>query len=214
MDFFDVVHTQRSIRRFKPDSVPDDALWKILDATVRAPSGSNLQPWIWLVVREQAKRQAIARAVRALFSTGGGTTRMRERATAERDPSQRRVMLTAADFFDDVAAAPVLIIPCLVGVTSPTTDARSLLAGSSIYGAVQNMMLAARAEGLGTVLTTFQAGIEDMLRREFHLPPEAVPVAVVPVGYPDRQRFGPTTRKPVDTVTYWDDWGATRKRGE
>jgi len=213
MDFFDVIHTQRSVRRYKPDSVPDEALWKILDAAVRAPSGSNLQPWIWLVVRDRGKRESIASAVRASFQArGGGVEQIRQRAECDTDPMRRRMMLTVADFFADVSQAPVLIIPCLVGVTSPTTDARSLLAGSSIYGAVQNMMLAARALGLGTVLTTFQAGIEDFFRREFHLPPESVPVAVVPVGYPDRQRFGPTTRKPVDTVTYWDDWGAARKR--
>jgi nitroreductase len=76
---------------------------------------------------------------------------------------------------------------------------------------VQNLMLAARAEGLGTVLTTFNIHIEDVLRREFDLPENAKPVAVIPVGYPDGQRFGPTTRKPVESVTFWDQWGATRQ---
>ena len=56
MDFFEVVHTQRSIRSFRPDPVPEEAIWTIIAAAVRAPSGSNLQPWIWLVVRDQAKR--------------------------------------------------------------------------------------------------------------------------------------------------------------
>jgi F420 biosynthesis protein FbiB-like protein len=209
MDFFEVVHTQRSIRRFKPDPVPPEAIRKMIDAAIRAPSGSNTQPWIWLVVQDQAKREAIARAVRQYFEEAGSLENMRRDAEQLEDPIRRRMMVGAADFFENVAAAPVLIIPCLVGITSPVTDGMSLLAGSSIYGAVQNLMLAARAQGLGTVLTTFNSFMEETLRSEFHLPQEAVPACIIPVGYPDGQRFGPTSRKPVETVTYWDDWGVT-----
>jgi nitroreductase len=209
MDFFEVVHTQRSIRRFKPDPVPPEAIRKMIDAAIRAPSGSNTQPWIWLVVQDQAKREAIARAVRQYFEEAGSLENMRRDAEQLEDPIRRRMMVGAADFFENVAAAPVLIIPCLVGITSPVTDGMSLLAGSSIYGAVQNMMLAARAQGLGTVLTTFNSFMEDTLRAEFHIPDNAIPTCVVPVGYPDGQRFGPTTRKPPEEVTFWDDWGAT-----
>ncbi len=208
MDFFEVVHTQRSIRRFKPDPVPPEAIRKMIDAAIRAPSGSNTQPWIWLVVQDQAKREAIARAVRQYFEEAGSLENMRRDAEQLEDPIRRRMMVGAADFFENVAAAPVLIIPCLVGITSPVTDGMSLLAGSSIYGAVQNMMLAARAQGLGTVLTTFNSFMEDTLRAEFHIPDNAIPTCVVPVGYPDGQRFGPTTRKPPEEVTFWDDWGA------
>ena len=71
MDFFEVVHTQRSIRRYKPDPVPPEAIRKMIDAAIRAPSGSNSQPWIWLVVRDQAKREAIAAAVRRGFGEVG-----------------------------------------------------------------------------------------------------------------------------------------------
>ena len=207
MEFFDVVHTQRSIRQFKPDPVPDEAIWQILDAAIRAPSGSNTQPWAFVVVRDAAKRERIAQAVRERMGdpTAG-------RAEAEQmDPVRRRMRLSSIAFRENVSAAPVLIIPCLVAPTSPTTDANSLYAGSSIYAAVQNLMLAARALGLGTVLTTFNIRIEDVIRAEFALPDEAMPVAVIPVGYPDGQRFGPTTRKPVESVTYWDGWGATQQ---
>ena len=211
MDFFEVLHSQRSIRRFKPDPVPEEALWKMLDAAIRAPSGSNLQPWIWLIVQDRAKREAIADAVRGRFVVEA-LEQMRQRAGSEQDPARQRLIRRAADFFANVAQAPVLIIPCLYKVTSPNSDTGSLLAGSSIYGAVQNLMLAARAQGLGTVLTTFQRGIEETLRRELHFPGDAVPVCVVPVGYPDGQRFGPTNRRPVESVTNWDDWGVARAR--
>ncbi|MSQ12249.1 MAG: hypothetical protein EXR48_06140 [Dehalococcoidia bacterium] len=212
MDFFEVVHTQRAIRRFKPDPVSEEALWTMLDAAIRAPSGSNSQPWRWLVVRNRARREVISKAVRERFVTPDFLEQMRQMAEKAASPTERRMLLGAADFFRDVAAAPVLLIPCLYQISSPTDDPRGLLAGSSIYGAVQNLLLAGRALGIGTVLTTFHAGMEDMLRKEFHLPEDAVPTCVVAVGYPDSQRFGPTTRKPVDTVTYWDDWGVARRR--
>jgi nitroreductase len=208
VEFFEVVHTQRSIRRFKPDAVPDDAIWQMLDAAIRAPSGSNTQPWAWLVVRDSGKRQAIAEAVRARM----GDPEQGRREAQAMDPARRRMRMASIAFREDVAAAPVLIIPCLVSPSSPTSDANSLFAGSSIYGAVQNMMLAARALGLGTVLTTFNIAIEDTIRKEFGLPDDAKPVAVIPVGYPDGQDFGPTTRKPVDSVTFWDGWGNARPR--
>ncbi len=212
MGFFEVVHTQRSIRRFKPDPVPDEAIWAMLDAAIRAPSGSNSQPWIWLVVRDDARRAIIAGAVRGYYDASDRWQQLQSNLDRSNDPSHRRTLRRVIDFVGNIAAAPVLIVPCLVGIASPDTDPRSLLSGSSIYGAVQNMMLAARAQGLGTVLTTFHKFIEDKLRAEFHLPENAVPVCVVPVGYPEGQRFGPTTRKPVETVTYWDDWGATAPR--
>ena len=212
MDFFEVIHTQRSIRRFKPDPVPDDVIWKMIDAAIRAPSGSNLQPWVWLVVRDQAKREAVARAVRERLEAEGRLQEMRRNAEQLETASRRLSVRRAVELFENLAAAPVLIIPCLIGVTSPVSEARSLFAGSSIYGAVQNLMLAARALGVGTVLTTPNIYVEEMLVKEFHLPENAIPACIIPIGFPDGQRFGPTTRKPAETVTYWDDWGAAADR--
>ena len=212
MEFFEVIHTQRSIRRFKPDPVPDDVIWKMIDAAIRAPSGSNLQPWVWLVVRDQAKREAVARAVRERLEAEGRLQEMRRNAEQLETASRRLSVRRAVELFENLAAAPVLIIPCLIGVTSPVSEARSLFAGSSIYGAVQNLMLAARALGVGTVLTTPNIYVEEMLVKEFHLPENAIPACIIPVGFPDGQRFGPTTRKPAETVTYWDDWGAAADR--
>ena len=212
MEFFEVIHTQRSIRRFKPDPVPDDLIWKMIDAAIRAPSGSNLQPWVWLVVRDQAKREAVARAVRERLEADGRLQEMRQNAEQLETASRRLSVRRAVELFENLAAAPVLIIPCLIGVTSPVSEARSLFAGSSIYGAVQNLMLAARALGVGTVLTTPNIYVEEMLVKEFHLPENAIPACIIPVGFPDGQRFGPTTRKPAKTVTYWDDWGAAADR--
>jgi nitroreductase len=209
MDFFEVAHTQRSIRRFKPDPVPEAVLWKVLDTAIRAPSSGNSQPWIWLVVRDEGKRNAIARELRQRAEASGGLEQMRQRAAREQDPSNRRIWASAADLRADMAQAPVFIVPCLYTPGVPAANQRTLGGGSSIFGAVQNLMLAARAEGLGTTLT---GATDDLLRAELHIPEGAVPACLIPMGYPDVQRFGPTTRKPVETVTYWDDWGAAKKR--
>jgi F420 biosynthesis protein FbiB-like protein len=209
VDFFEVVHTQRSIRKFKPDPVPDEAIWKMIDAAIRAPSGGNTQPWAWLIIRDEAKKKALADAVRGNLGDLAAALAEAEKLPTE---SQRRMRRASVTFRSDVASAPVIIVPCLVHPTSPSSDINSLWAGSSIYGAVQNMMLAARALGLGTVLTTFNIVLEDLIRREYGLPDDARPVAVIPVGYPDGQNFGPTTRKPVDEVTYWDGWGNKKQR--
>jgi len=209
LEFFEAVHTQRSIRKFRPDPVPEEALWKMIDAAIRAPSGGNTQPWAWLVVRDETKRKVLADAMRALSgSLEEGL------AEAEKLPTEtaRRMRRASVAFRHDVASAPVLIIPCLVHPTSPSSDVTSIWAGSSIYGAVQNMMLAARAQGLGTVLTTFNIALEDLIRKEYSLPDDARPDAVIPVGYPAGQNFGPTKRKAVESVTYWDGWGRTKAR--
>jgi F420 biosynthesis protein FbiB-like protein len=207
MDFFEVVHTQRAIRRFKPDPVPPELIHRMIDAAIRAPSGGNTQPWAFLVVSDAEKRGAIADAVKA----GLTDAEERRREAMTFDPTRRRMRLGSIAFRENVASAPVLIIPCLVSPSSPTSDVSSLFAGSSIYGAVQNMMLAARALGLGTLMTTFNIAIEPVIRKAFGLPDEAKPVAVIPVGYPaEGERFGPTTRKPAESVTYWDGWGSTR----
>ncbi|HWC30276.1 MAG TPA: nitroreductase family protein [Dehalococcoidia bacterium] len=209
MDFFEVLHTQRSIRKFKPDPVPDEALWKMIDTAIRAPSGGNTQPWAFLIIRDEARRHRLADAVRGI--SGDLETGL---ADAEKLPTEsaRRMRRASVAFRHDVASAPVIIIPCLVNPSSPSKDIDSIWAGSSIYGAVQNMMLAARAQGLGTVLTTFNVPLEDFIRKEFGVPEGSRPVAVIPVGYPDGQNFGPTTRKPVESVTYWDGWGQTKQR--
>jgi nitroreductase len=209
MDFFEVVHTQRSIRKFKPDAVPDEAIWKMIDAAIRAPSGGNTQPWIFLVIKDPEKKKALADAVREGL---GDLEKALEAAEQLPTESQRRMRRASVTFRSDVASAPVLIIPCLVNPTSPTRDRDTIWAGSSIYGAVQNMMLAARAQGLGTLMTTFNIANEDLIRKEYGVPEEALPVAVIPVGWPNGQNFGPTTRKPVENVTYWDGWGNQKQR--
>src|SRR3954466_7804183 len=106
MDFFEVVHTQRSIRKFKDQPVPAQMLWEMIDAAIRAPSGSNTQPWGWLIVQDRAKRGAIAAAV--LEGVGDVAAALAEAdklATTE----QRRMRRSSISFRANVMSAPVLV---------------------------------------------------------------------------------------------------------
>ena len=202
---YELMNTQRAVRRWTDEPVPDEVIRRVVEAATKAPSGSNLQPWAFVAVTDEGKRQALAEAIRTSFEQRFGG--QRPDPDQIEDPVQRRMMRGAFRLFDNFAAAPVLIIPCLVSVQSPAPE--GLLAGSSIYPSIQNLMLAARAEGLGTVLTTPQDGIRDVLAEVIGIPEEAVPAAIIPMGWPAAD-FGPVNRKPVDEFLHWDGWGGAR----
>lgn len=200
-DVFEVMRTQRAVRHWTAEAVPDEVIERVIRAATWAPSGSNLQPWGFVVIREAERRELIAEAIRESFRQFSG--RLPDPDEIE-DATQRRMIRGAVNLFGNFAAAPVLIIPCLVAAQSPAPE--GLLAGSSIYPSIQNLMLAARAEGLGTVLTTPQDGIMETLRSEIGIPEEALPVAIIPMGWPD-VNFGPVTRRPLEEFLHWERWG-------
>ncbi len=209
-DIWEAIYTQRAIRRWSDEPVADDLVWKIIEAGTKAPSGSNLQPWRFLVIRDQETRDAISAQLRKGLENPGLQS-MIDNAITSGTKGERLMMTGARGLFENLAQAPVFIVPCIYQISSPTTDPASLLAGSSIYQAVQNMMLAARALGLGTVMTTFQGAVDDVLRERCGIPADATPAAIIPLGFPDAN-FGPTNRKPVDEVTNWDRWDVTKER--
>jgi nitroreductase len=206
---FDAIYTQRAIRTFKPDPVPRDLLWRVLEAATKAPSGTNRQPWRFIVIEDAARRAAIAKALEAYLQTNDAMRTYFESGAKSDDKSTRLMLSGALALAQNVGVAPVLIIPCYWSDGARVPD--RLLAGSSLYPAVQNLLLAARGLGLGTVLTTFQSGIVDHLRGEIGVPDEAFPVALIPLGWP-AANFGPTRRKPVEDVVYWEQWGTTAAR--
>lgn len=214
---FDAMYTARAIRRIKTDPVPDEIITKVLDAAIRAPSGSNAQSWVFIVVKNAEKRKQLG----ALYQkTSGILLKLYEGATPppHMDPAKyERWWRSVLYLFDHMGEAPVLIVPCLR--QSIWTNAASLpddikarmagaarLAGSSIYPAVQNIILACRAFGLGTVLTTIHAFYEEEVRQILNLPPEIQSYALMPVGYP-KGKHGPISRKPVSEVACLDSYG-------
>jgi nitroreductase len=217
MDLFEAMYTARAIRRFKPDPVPDEVITKVLEAAIRAPSGSNEQSWEFIVVKDAEQRKKIGAVYRK-----GGNILMALYANRTKPPhmSQEtydKLMASAMYLLDHMADAPVLLLACLKQTPPagpppqfPPDAAAGLknmarMGGSSIYPAVQNIILACRAFGLGTVLTTIHMFYEDEVKAILGLPPEVQTYALMPIGYP-RGKFGPIKRRPVSEVAYLDGY--------
>jgi len=204
-NLWEAMFTQRAIRYWQDKPVPRDLLEKVVRAGSKAPSGSNTQPWVFVVVDDDGKRAEIGAALRGIFENAEPLQKLIAAGEKSDDKTERLMLKGARAFFSQLEKAPAIIIPCLYGLSSPTQDPSSLLAGSSIYLAVQNMLLAARALGLGTVMTTVQMMLDANLRSILTLPDDAHPVALIPIGYPDAN-FGPTKRKGLDEILRWNSW--------
>ncbi|MEE9278031.1 MAG: nitroreductase family protein, partial [Dehalococcoidia bacterium] len=169
MGLFEAVHTQRAIRRFKPDPVPDDVVSTILEAATKAPSGGNGQPWQFLILRDaEIKRQigAIYQDVADEYAHNRGPL-----------PASRLGPPTP------MGEAPLLVLVCRRTLDPPiATSTPSLYA--SIYPAVQNMLLAARALGVGSVLTTLHIRRESDVKALLGIPDDVETCALIPMGYP------------------------------
>ena len=208
-DIWEAIYSQRAIRHWKSDPVPEEMIWQVIEAATKAPSGTNLQPWRFVVIQDPATREAIAAKLRSGYEANEGLQQMVKGGAASQNKTERLMMTGVNSIFTNLAQAPVFIVPCLYKPVSPASE--GLLAGSSIYQAVQNMLLAARALGLGTVMTTFQGAIDEELRTLCKIPADATPAALIPMGFPS-VNFGPTNRKPVDEVTDWDQWDNHKTR--
>ena len=195
------MRTTRAMRRLKTDPVPDELIREIIEAGTWAPSGGDSQHWRFIVVKDpQIKKQLQLRYQRAFED-------LKQRFHAAPPPpgkteAQKQRMLAARDHLTEhFHEAPVLIVCCLVGDSGSGVGA-----GASIYPAVQNILLAARALGLGATLTTRHLLYEKEVDEILGLPREAHTFAIIPIGYP-LGRFGPVSRAPVEQVTFLDRWG-------
>jgi nitroreductase len=200
-NLFEIMATTRSMRRLKPDPVSPPLIRKILEAGVSARSGGNMQRWRFLVIRDPKVKQTVGAYYKRTWDE---VVAPRYRA-GEPAPgtSQERFarMLDAAQYLaGHIHEAPVWIVPCMEGANPTRT------AGSSIYPAVQNMLLAARALGLGATLTTLYLNFEKEVEAALGLPADVHSYALLPVGYP-MGRFGPVRRVPLGDVVFDDHWG-------
>jgi nitroreductase len=207
----EALHSTPSRRYLSPEPIPDDVLWDILDAAIRGPSGGNAQHWGWVVVTDQEVKDRVAAWYRDNWQAAYGSHR-EEILNAEVSPGglTPRGFLGAEHLANHIQEAPVWVFPVLRGAA----DATSPRVGSSIYGAVQQLCLAARAYGIGTSLTTLYGGHEEELRELLGLPPDALTMALIPMGYPAKGRWAEPRRRPVEEVVHWDRWGAKRSRPE
>ena len=217
---FETMATLRAMRRLKPDAVPEPLLWRVLEAATKAPSGSNRQAWHFVVVREPATKRFIQECYHAAFQRYVEATMQAVAAgkvVMSADEGEQRMRMGRAGFYlaAHLAEVPVLLFACIdrtstIDVGSSTADASGLY--GSIYPAVQNILLACRALGLGAVLTTLHLLYEDEIKQRLGIPPEIHAAAMIPIGYP-RGRFGPVVRRPPEEVTHWERWGVRIAQG-
>jgi nitroreductase len=203
------LHSTPARRYLSTDPIPDEVLWELLDAAVRGPSGGNTQTWGWVVVKDPAVKERIAGWYREGWDRAYGARREEILATAPTaNGMSPRSFLAAEHLAAHLNEAPVWIIPVLKRAAASTNPRL----GSSIYGAVQQLCLAARAYGIGSTLTTLYSGHEDDVREILGLPDDALTMGLIPLGYPNRGRWSEPKRKPVEEVVHWETWGATRTR--
>jgi nitroreductase len=198
---FEIMQTTRSMRRLKPDRVPAALIRKILEAAVSAPSGGNMQRWRFLVIRDREIKKTVGAYYKRAWDEIARPRYSQGDPAPGTDPERFSRMLDAAQYLaDHIHEAPVWIVPCMHGANPTRT------AGSSIYPAIQNMLLAARALGLGATLTTLYLNFEKEVEAALGLPSDVHSYALIPIGYP-MGRFGPVRRVPLTEVVFEDRWG-------
>jgi nitroreductase len=219
---FEAIHTARSLRRLKPDPVPEELITRVLDAAIRAPSGGNAQTWRFLVVRDATLRRELGKLYRRGSDIAAASYAARGKPAHLTQAEFDRMMAAGAYLWDHMGDAPVLLLPCLHPPPAPPYDAlppdmqaryadelayMQRIRGASIYPAAQNILLACRGLGLGTVLTTNHIRCEAEVKALLGIPDAVDTYALMPIGWP-LGKYGPLTRRPVPEVAFADRWDA------
>lgn len=191
--FLDVVRTMRTHRAFTDDPVDDDTITRIVDAATFAPSAENLQPWRFVAVRDAQRRAQI------------GELNARAWRDFAREYSKPRLDPAIFDAVDRGAGGGIAAAPVLIVVGGDTQRSHPNALTSSIFPAVENLLLTAHAFGLGSALTTLTAQFAGELRAIVGFPDTILPLAVVPIGHPVKP-LGPPRREPVADLLRWDRW--------
>lgn len=193
-DLFAVVARQRACRAFSDDPVSDDEVAPLLEAATHAPSAENRQPWEFVIVRDAAARAAIGELTQRAWEAHG-------RAFSESRLSPGLLADVDAGATGGIAGAPVHVVVC-----ADLSRGLEVTVGSSIFPAIQNLLLAATALGLGSALTTLTTAFAGELTALLALPAHVVPVAVVPLGRPARP-LGTPRREPFAAHTHRERYG-------
>ncbi len=220
LGLFEAIHSARSLRRLRPDPVPEVLITKILEAAICAPSAGNAQNWAFVVVRDAGQRRKLGAIYRKASDIAAALYEARARPAHLTEEQWQRMMSSGAYLWEHMGDAPVLLVPCLKRRDVPPASALSpamqahyadelayldRIRGASIYPAVQNIILACRGLGLGTAITTNHLRCEDELKSVLGLPAEVQTFALMPIGYPIG-KFGPLSRRPLSEVAHADRW--------
>lgn len=182
--------------------VPDDVLLECLQLAVQAPTGSNQQGWRWMVVRDAAKKQALA----DLYNEVGGAYLAAAAEGVEEGSQTSRVMTSAMYLAENLHRVPVMVIPLIVGRLQDTNTAGVAGLMGSIIPAIWSFQLALRSRGLGSTYTTLHLGKEAEAAELLGIPEHMTQAALIPVGWTIGTDFKAATRPPVSEITYLDTY--------
>ena len=205
MEVLDVLHTTPTCRYYRPDPVPDDVLRRVLDGARWAPTGGNRQGVRFLVVRDAARRRRLKELYLPLWE------QYAERSRDVSDVPRPRMLANADHMARHLDEIPALIVVCArladLLATDRHLDRLTIVGGASVYPAVQNVLLAARAEGLGTALTTLLCAVEPQVKELFGIPEGIATAALVALGWPERPFPQKLSRRPLEEICFAEDWG-------
>jgi nitroreductase len=193
------IRTTRAIRRLRPGPVPRELIRKVCEAGTFAPSGGNRQPWYFIAVTDPERRAWVAERYRKNFHDYIGPAV--EAAKAPDYPARkRRNMKAAIHLADHLHEAPVHLF--VAG-----WKRRGVEQSQALFPAIQNILLACRAVGLGASLTTLHSSFRGELDPWLGLPPEIPTCALIPIGWP-KGRYGAPPRASVDEKLCWERFDA------
>lgn len=205
VELLEGIRTTRAIRRYKDEPVPDDVLRDILFAATRAPSGSNRQPFRFMVFTDSPRaaevKSLVARGAREIWGGKRANEGYDEGSGQRADSPKARMARTMQDYVDNFAQVPVLILAINLRYRGKVH-----IEGGSIYPACQNLLLAARGLGYGGALTAFHAPVEAELTALLGLPENAQIAATITLGRP-AGGHGPVRRAPINELVFGDTWG-------
>jgi len=208
---YSAMRTLRAVRRLRPDPIPAPVLERVLEAASWAPTGGNVQPWRAIAVAERA----LVSQLGELYAARWSAYSKRHLAQLEGAPEGLRArterMIDAGNYLaEHFADTPVVLVFCfnpkLMAITDLEQGRVSVVGGASIYPAVENALLACRAEGLGCVLTTLLCEVESEVRALLGIPKPWATAAAVPIGYPLRRGHGSISRRPLSKLVFADRW--------
>ena len=196
--------TTRTIRRYTAEPVPDEILRALLFAATRAPSGSNRQPFRFIVLTDGPKavvaKRMIAEGARRIWEAKRDSDGYDRGSGADSASPKARMARTMQHYVDHFESVPVLVLPCLVRYRQP-----SPIDGASIYPACQNLLLAARALGYGGAFTGMQYPVESELRELLGIPIGVFLAGTITIGRP-AGHHGPVRRRPLAELVFSEDW--------
>ena len=215
MTLTEAMSTLRAVRRLRPDPIPDEVLDRVLQAAAWAPTGGNAQPWRIVLVRDPQAKQRLGELYAEQWAGFAKGYEARMEGLPEEDVARETRTLNAGNHLaEHFHEAPVIVVFCfnpkMMAITDIKQPRPSVVGGGSVYPAVQNLLLAARAEGLGCVLTTLLRQTEPEVREILQIPDPWGTAAAVPLGYPVGKGHGPIRRRAVGSLVYEDTFGNRR----